>query len=107
MFEPQPKTRTMKISEVRSGLNTLVNEIYREETRVVVAKSGIPVAALVSIDDLERLDRLDQEREERFKVIDKVREAFRGVPDEEIERETDRILGINQELPQSVSSTRE
>jgi prevent-host-death family protein len=86
---------TIRISEVRTRLNTLVNTVYREHTRVVVEKSGIPVAALVSIDDLERLERLDRERETRFAVIDEMREAFNDVPEEEIERETDRILGTD------------
>jgi prevent-host-death family protein len=88
----QPSTQTMKISAVRAELNTLVNRVYRKETRVVVEKSGIPVAALVSTDDLERLAQLDRERAERFAVIDEVRANYKGVPDEEIERETDRIL---------------
>jgi hypothetical protein len=91
MHERQPITQTMKISGVRSELNTLVNRVFRKETRVVVEKSGIPMAALVSTDDLARLDRLDRERAERFVVIDEMREAFAGVPAEEIERETDRI----------------
>jgi prevent-host-death family protein len=91
MREQHPMTQTMKISEVRSQLNTLVNRVYRKETRVVVEKSGIPVAGLVSADDLRRLDQLDREREQRFAVLDDLREAFAGVPAEEIERETDRI----------------
>jgi prevent-host-death family protein len=91
MREQHPMTQTMKISEVRSQLNTLVNRVYRKETRVVVEKSGIPVAGLVSADDLRRLDQLDREREQRFAVLDDMREAFAGVPEEEIERETDRI----------------
>jgi len=103
MRKPLPTTQTMKISDVRSRLNTLVNEVYRKETRVVVEKSGIPVAGLVSAEDLKRLDQLDRQRDARFAVIDEVREAFADVPDEEIERETDRILGINpDEAAQSV-----
>jgi len=58
----QPKTRTMKISEVKQQFNRLVNQVYRRETRVMVEKSGIPVAGIVSAEDLERLDRLDRER---------------------------------------------
>ena len=84
-------TQTMKISEVKTQLNALVNRVYREEARVLVEKSGIPVAALVSIADLARLDRLDQERAERFKVLDAMRAAFEDVSPEETERETDRI----------------
>ena len=60
--------------------------------RVVVQESGTPVAAIVSADDLRKLDAIEQDRDARFSVIDRAREAFRGVPPEEIERETDRIL---------------
>ena len=94
MPEHYPTTQTMKISDVRGQLNTLVNRVYRKETRVIVEKSGIPVAGLVSAEDLRRLDQLDQrerEREADFAVLDELRQAFAGVPAEEIERETERI----------------
>jgi prevent-host-death family protein len=55
----------MKISDVKARLSSLVNEVYRHETRVLVEKAGIPVAALVSVEDLERLIRLDEQRAER------------------------------------------
>lgn len=83
------QTETMKISDVRSQLNTLVNRVYRNETRVLVEKSGIPVAALVSTADLQLLKRTERERDERFAIIDEMREAFKGVPQEEIEREAE------------------
>lgn len=86
MATSHPSTETMKISDVKQRLNRLVNQVYRRETRIVIEKSGIPVAALVSADDLRRLERLDQERAERFKVIDEMRDAFKDVPPEEIER---------------------
>jgi prevent-host-death family protein len=88
----QPTTETMKISEVKQQLNRLVNRVYRHETRVMVEKSGIPVAGIVSIEDLRRLDRLDQERAERFKVLEEFGEAFKDVPAEELEREVARAL---------------
>jgi prevent-host-death family protein len=92
MREQPPVTQTMKISEVRSQFNTLVNRVYRKETRVVVEKSGIPVAGLVSVEDLRRLDRLDRERADRFSVIDEMRDSFQGVPAEELEQEAIRAL---------------
>lgn len=92
MPDKTPTTETMKISDVRAELNKLVNRVYRHETRVIVEKSGIPVAAVVSADDLERLKRLDDERAERFKVIDEMREAFKDVPSEEVEREAARAI---------------
>jgi prevent-host-death family protein len=80
----------MKISSVRAELNTLVNQVYRYETRVVIEKSGLPVAALVSADDLARLNRLDAERAEGFAVIDAMRAPFKDVPSDELEREAEK-----------------
>ena len=88
----QPTTQTMKISEVKQQLNRLVNQVYRRETRVMVEKSGIPVAGIVSAEDLRRLDQLDRERAERFKVLEEFGEAFKDVPVEELEREVARAL---------------
>src|SRR5918993_4655278 len=88
----QPTTETMKISEVKQQLNRLVNRVYRRETRIMVEKSGIPVAGIVSAEDLRRLDRLDRERAERFKVLEEFGEAFKDVPAEELEREVARSI---------------
>jgi prevent-host-death family protein len=88
----QPTTQTMKISEVKQQLNRLVNQVYRRETRVMVEKSGIPVAGIVSAEDLQRLDRLDHERAERFKILEEFGEAFKDVPADELEREVARAL---------------
>lgn len=92
MRDRSPTTRTMKISEVKSTFSSLVNGVYRKETRVLVEKSGIPVAALVSAEDLELLTRLDEQRARRREVVDAMREPFRGVPADDIERATDRII---------------
>jgi prevent-host-death family protein len=82
----QPITETMKISDVRSNLNTLVNEVYRHEKRVIVEKSGIPVAAVISMRDLENFEFLKRRRAERFKIIEEMQSKFADVPVEEIER---------------------
>jgi prevent-host-death family protein len=88
----QPITETMKISDVRSNLNTLVNEVYRHEKRVIVEKSGIPVAAVVSLEDVRQLDRLQKNREQMAKSIEEMRAAFAGVPPEEIEQMADQTV---------------
>jgi len=90
--ESGPAVQTMKISEVRGQFNSLVNQVFRRETRVVVEKSGIPVAAIVSAEDLRRLDRWETQRDADFAVIDEIRAAFADVSEEEIEREVDRAL---------------
>lgn len=92
MPDRQFLTQTMKISEVKSRLNRLVNEVYRDRTRIVVEKSGIPIAALVPIDDLRRLGRLDELDSEASEILEAMRAPFRGVSPEEIERATERIM---------------
>ena len=87
MRERAPMTQTMKISDVKNTLSSLVNKVYRKETRVLVEKSGIPVAAIVSADDLARLTRLDVQRAEDFTALDATRAVFADVPDEALERE--------------------
>jgi prevent-host-death family protein len=107
MREQEPVTRTMKISEVKNALSRVMTQDYRKETRVLVEKSGIPVAAIISMDDLERFDRLEREREERFAVIDRMREAFADVPPEEIEQEAERsVAEARERLRQRTSAAR-
>lgn len=88
----QPMTETIKSSDARQHFASVLNRVFRKEMRVVVEKSGIPIAAIISTDDLARLDQLDRERAERFSVIDELRTAFAGVPDVELEREAERTL---------------
>ncbi len=92
MSESKPITRAMKISDVKSQISSLVNAVYRQETRVLVEKAGIPVAALVSVRDLKRLARLDEQRDERWQVLKAMRAPFLGVPAEEIEREAAKAI---------------
>jgi prevent-host-death family protein len=92
MREHERMTQTMDVSQARDQFNQLVNKVSRKETRVIVEKDGIPVAAIVSSDDLERLRRMEAEREERFKVIERMRDAFKDVPPDELEREVDKAI---------------
>lgn len=92
MLARNPETQVMKISEVKSHLSSLVNEIYRTRTRIIVEKSGIPVAALVSVEDLKQLARLDEEDAEANAVLEAIRAPFRGVSAEEIAREAAKAI---------------
>ncbi len=92
MREQAPNTRTMKISDVKSQLSSLVNEVYRGETRVLVEKSGIPVAALVSVRDLGRLTQLEREKASRRKALETFGGAFEDVPLAEQEAQVSRIM---------------
>jgi prevent-host-death family protein len=92
MQEQEPMTKTIKASDTRQQFSKLLNEVFRGEKRVVVEKSGIPVAAIVSPQDFKLLARLEQERAEQFKILDEIGAAFQDVPPEEIEREVNRAI---------------
>lgn len=92
MREREPITQTMKASEARQHFSQLLNRVFRRETRVVVEKSGVPVAAIISAQDLEELNRFEAQREKDFAIIDEIRAAFKDVSDEELEREVARAV---------------
>lgn len=92
MREREPMTQTMKSSDVRQQWSQLLNKVFRKETRVIVEKSGIPVAAIISASDFERLNQLEAQRAERFQALHATREVFKDVPDEELEREVNRAF---------------
>lgn len=85
-------TQTMKASEVRQQWSETLNKVFQKKARILVEKSGIPVAAVISVDDLERFKRLEEARAERFKALDAMRDAFKDVPAEEIEREVQKAV---------------
>ena len=87
MREREPVTRTVKASEARQHWSHLLNQVFLGETRVIVEKSGVPVAAIISADDLARFQRLEAQRREDFKALFDTGAAFQDVPSEEIERE--------------------
>jgi prevent-host-death family protein len=88
----QPATQTLSVSAARGQLGRLVTRVFNREARIVIEKSGIPVAVLVSTADVERLERLERERSVDFEIIDEIQRRFEGVPDEDLEQEVARAV---------------
>ncbi|CAN5710489.1 hypothetical protein BH23CHL4_BH23CHL4_29490 [soil metagenome] len=85
-------TQAMKFSEARPRLSELLNRVFGKEMRIVIKKGDIPVAALVSIDDLERLSQLDARRDADVQVLDEIGAAFADQTPEQIGREVARAV---------------
>jgi hypothetical protein len=66
--------------------------VSRSATRVIVQRDGIPLAAIISVEDFQELRRLEAERDQDFAVLDEIHEAFKGISTEELEREAERAL---------------
>ena len=97
MRERESMTQTRKASQVRQEWSKLLNTVFRGKTRVVVEKSGIPVAAIISAEDLERLKQFEAQRAERFKVLEDSWAAFTEEDPETIEREVAQALAAVRE----------
>lgn len=85
-------TQVMRASVVRQQWSQVLNKVFKGQTRVVVEKSGIPVAAVISVEELEQFQRLEKQRAQRFKVLDRIGESFKDVPGDEIEREVEKAV---------------
>jgi prevent-host-death family protein len=87
MAKQNPVTETMTSSEVRHQFADTINRVAKDETRVIVEKNGVPVAAIVPIRDLRRISQIDLDDMEAWELINEVRSKFQGVSNEELERE--------------------
>ena len=105
MREHDPMTQTMNISEGKNQIANVLNRVYRQETRVLAEKSGIPVAAVVSTEDLARLQRLDREWEQTTQAIARLSQAFADIPVPELEAKIDEIIADNRANEAAVPRT--
>ena len=92
MREREPMTKTIKASEARQQFSELLNQVFKGETRVLVEKSGIPVAAIVSATDLNKLQQLESQQSERFKLLERLRAGFADLSEEQIQRAVTEII---------------
>lgn len=56
----------VQVSEIRDNLADVINRTAYKEERVVIERRGKPLAALVTIDDMEMLEWI----EDQFDIID-------------------------------------
>ena len=92
MARSNKSIQTVKVTDARQQFSELINRVYKERRRVVIEKSGIPVAALISAQDLERFDQMEAQRRRDFAIIDEISAAFDDVPDDELEREVTKAI---------------
>jgi prevent-host-death family protein len=89
MCESESMTQRLNATQARQEWSQLLNRVFRRETRVVVERSGIPVAAIVSAHDLERLKRME---DEETRALDRMRAAFSDVTEEQIVKDVDAVV---------------
>lgn len=83
------KTKTMTASDAKEQFDKVLDQISRENARVVVEKDGSPMAAIVTPRDLERLQRLEAEADE---ALARMRAAFSDLSEEQIVEDVGRVI---------------
>jgi len=82
----EPSTRAIDAQGMNQSWQEALHAVAHRGERILVEEAGATVAALVSVDDLARLARLDAERAERFRVLDRIGAAFADEDPDESER---------------------
>ncbi len=86
-----PTETVMALTDAKQQLSRVVDRVARGETRAVVEKSGLPVVAIISVEEYRRFKHQEQEREAAraalFETFARFSDAFKDVPDEELECE--------------------
>lgn len=78
------KTKTIPALEARTQLGQIMKDVQGGRVRVLVEKSGVPMVAVISVDEFRRVIA---EREARFEVIDRIRRRVAPVSDVEVEQD--------------------
>jgi len=71
--------RVVKESDVQEQLASLLDDVTRNNVRVLIESGGSPAAAIVSIDDVQRFDEAECAREEQFGALSRSWDAFQDV----------------------------
>lgn len=84
MGEREPEILTVEASEARQAWTELLRAVSRCQARVVIERSGTPMAAIVSADDLAQLEKFEAERRRDVAILEAFGKPFKDAPDGEL-----------------------
>jgi hypothetical protein len=104
MQQRERMLKTLNSTEAQEQFQRILREVGEGKTRALIEEDGRIVAALVSVADLQQL-----ERNEDFKIFEEISQAYKDEPLEKIEQEVARALRETREErrgePPTTSST--
>ena len=74
--------KTIPAVEARVHFGEIMRKSFKNRDRFVVEKSGIPMVVIINADDYAHLVG---ERDERFKLLDKIKAKLPSLPADEVE----------------------
>ena len=83
------KIKTVPALEARTQFGRILKDVQGGRVRVLVEKSGVPMAGIISAQEFRQLIT---EREARFEVVDRVRRRLPSIPEREVQRDVREAL---------------
>ena len=80
----EPATETMDVNQVKDNFNQVLSQVSDRQTRVLVRERDKALAGIVPVEDLQRLDQLDAEWDDDWRVIGEIQERNRDKTEEEV-----------------------
>lgn len=77
-------TRTIPAVKARTHLGEIMRRSFKKRERFIVEKSGIPMVAILNATEYQQIV---EEREERFRILEKIKSKLPTVPEEEIQKD--------------------
>jgi prevent-host-death family protein len=94
---------TVSAMNLRERIGDILNQVHYGKERFVIERRGEPVAAIVSIEEFERLERLEQEYEIELLRLAKIAAEQEGVvPFSRLVEQYEALHGESLELPADV-----
>jgi hypothetical protein len=87
MRERDRMTEIMDVSQVSHAFESIASKVSERHTRVLVETGGKLLVGIVAPADLLRLNQLDAEMDEDWRVVDDIHERNRDADLEEVERD--------------------
>jgi hypothetical protein len=82
-------TKTIPAVEARVHLGEIMKRSFKNGEDFIVEKSGIPMIAILNADEYKKYI---QEREERFKIIERIKKKLPDVPAKEVEKDITKAI---------------
>ena len=79
--------KTIPAVEARVHFGEIIKKSFKKGDRFMVEKSGIPMVVILNANDYAQYARMTEEREERFKILDRLKSTIPGTPSREVEKD--------------------
>lgn len=79
--------KTVPAVEARVHFGEIIKKSFKKGDRFIVEKSGIPMVVILNANEYAQYARMMEEREERFKVLDRVKNKIPNISPREVEKD--------------------